>query len=206
MATFLQTSGAIAMSDINSVFGRGNSLSNYTGTQYYTASGGPYTFPGGPISFNNFYGTGPSSNVSFTVGYTSNFTNGYIVDTVYPTGAPGGAGIRWNANGTMDYYDYSFGYASLGERWGSPATSGIGSGYWIRFTRTGTSGASGANYSTASTGWLQLNSGREVTVYKNPGFSGMGATYTVEISSSSSGSPVLSTRTGIGILMTDSYL
>ena len=144
---------------------------------------------------------------SFTVAYSGGFGNGYFIDDVfYSAGAPAGAGIRWNTNGTMDQYGYSFGYASLGETWGNPTTSGIGSNYWIRFTRTAYGGFGAAAASTASTGWLQLTSpGREIAIYQDSA-SQITAEYTVEISSSSSGSPVLTTRTGITIGLSNGYL
>jgi hypothetical protein len=206
MAGYLQGSGSIALSEINSVFdGRGLNLNSYRGTQWYTAGGGSGTFPTTAISFSDFWGKGPSP--AFTVAYSSGFGNNYFIDGVfYNFGDPAGAGIRWNTNGTMDSYNFSYGYASLGETWGNPTTSGIGSNYWIRFTRTATDGYFAAAASTASTGWVQITSpGREITMYRSPAEQ-MTATYTVEISSSSSGSPVLSTRTGITIGLSNGYL
>ena len=203
MAT-LQSSGAISISQINAEFGRGNNLNAYRGTTWYTDAGGSGTFSSGAISMSEFYSK--RATPAFTVAYSSGFGNGYFIDGVfYNFGDAAGAGIRWNDNGTMDSYDFLYGYASLGETWGNPAISGIGSNYWIRFTRTATDGFYAASVSTASTGWLQLNSGREITIYRNPAEQ-MTATYTVEISSSSSGSPVLTTRTGITIALSNGYL
>jgi hypothetical protein len=206
MAGYLQGSGSIAMSQINSVFdGRGNNLGAYRGTTWYTAGGSSGTFSSGAISFSDFYGKGPSP--AFTVAYSGGFYNGYFIDDIfYSFGATAGIGIRWNANGTMDQYRYSTGYSSLGETWGNPTTSGIGSNYWIRFTRTATGGSGAAAASTDSTGWLQLTSpGREIVLYQSPA-NQVTATYTVEISSSSSGSPVLTTRTGITLGLSNGYL
>ncbi len=206
MAGYLQGSGSIAMSEINSVFdGRGNNLGAYRGTTWYTAGGSSGTFSSGAISFSDFYGKGPSP--AFTVAYSSGFVNNFYIDDVfYGFGEPAGAGIRWNTNGTMDQYGYDFGYQPLGETWGNPTTSGIGSNYWIRFTRTATDGFGAAAASTASTGWVQLDSpGREITIYQASATQ-ISATYTVEISSSSSGSPVLTTRTGITIGLSNGYL
>jgi hypothetical protein len=205
MAGYLQGSGEISMSQINSVFdGRGQNIGAYRGTTWYTAGGSSGTFPSsGSLAFDYFYSKGPSP--AFTVAYSSGFGNYYFVDDVYfYPGAPAGAGIRWNANGTMDQYHYSTGYSGLGETWGNPTTSGIGSNYWIRFTRTATGGFGAAAASTASTGWLQLNSGREIVIYQASA-NQTTATYTVEISSSSSGSPVLTTRTNITIGLSDGY-
>jgi hypothetical protein len=207
MAGYLQGSGSISLSQINSVFdGRGLNIGAYRGTAWYTAGGGSGTFPtSGSLAFDYFYGKGP--NPAFTVAYSSGFGNGYFIDDVfYSFGEPAGAGIRWNTNGTMDQYGYDFGYQPLGETWGNPTTSGIGSNYWIRFTRTATDGFGAAAASTASTGWVQLDSpGREITIYQASATQ-ISATYTVEISSSSSGSPVLTTRTGITIGLSNGYL
>ena len=206
MAGYLQGSGSIALSEINSVFdGRGLNLNAYRGTQWYTAGGGSGTFPTTAISFSDFYGKGPSP--AFTVAYSSGFANGLFYDEAfYYAGAPAGAGIRWNANGTMDQFTYTSGYSSLGETWGNPTTTGIGSNYWIRFTRTATGGMGAAAASTASTGWIQLSSpGAGIYIEQNPAYQ-VTATYTIEISSSSSGSPVLTTRTGITIGLSNGYL
>jgi hypothetical protein len=200
----LQSSGAISISQINAEFGRGNNLNAYRGTTWYTDAGGSGTFSSGAISMSEFYGK--RATPAFNVAYSSGFVNSYVIDYVYYTGQPAGIGIRWNANGTMDQYNYSTGYSSLGETWGNPTTANIGANYWIRFTRTSTGGPSATSYSTASTGWLQLNFGREIVLYKDVGFPGMFAAYTVEISSSSSGSPVLTTRTGVAIVFSDGNL
>jgi hypothetical protein len=159
------------------------------------------TGSGTTISMSDGWG-----KANFTVAYSSGFGNGYFIDDVfYSFGETAGAGIRWNANGTMDQYGYDFGYQSLGQTWGNPTTSGIGSNYWIRFTKTATGGPGADAASTASTGWLQLNSGREIVIFQSPA-NQITATYTVEISSSSSGSPVLTTRTGITIGLSNGYL
>ena len=204
MAGYLQGSGSIALSEINSVFdGRGLNLNAYRGTQWYTAGGGSGTFPTTAISFSDFWGKGPSP--AFTVAYSSGFANGLFYDEAfYYAGAPAGAGIRWNANGTMDQFTYTSGYSTLGETWGNPTTTGIGSNYWIRFTRTATGGMGAAAASTASTGWVQIN-GVGIYIEQNPAYQ-VTATYTIEISSSSSGSPVLTTRTGITIGLSNGYL
>lgn len=199
----LQASGAISISQINAEFGRGNNLNAYRGTTWYTDAGGSGTFSSGAISMSEFYGKRASP--AFTVAYSSGFYNSLVLEDVFYGGAAG-AGIRWNANGTMDQFHYSNGYTSLGTTWGNPSTSGIGSNYWIRFTRTATAGPGATTASTASTGWLQLNTGREIVIQKNPYATVMNATYTIEISSSSSGSPVLTTRTGIVIALTDGLI
>ena len=155
--------------------------------------------PSGAIRLGaDFYG-----KANFNVAYSGGFTNFYFLEYLYNFGGPGGIGIRWNSNGTMDEFRYDTGYSSLGETWGSPTTSGAGSNYWIRFTRTAASGFGATTYSTASTGWLQLNTGREIVIQKSSITSPMLATYTIEISSDSGGSTILTTRTDITLYLTD---
>ena len=156
---------------------------------------------GSTISLASFYG---KSN--FTVAYNSLYiSNGAIYDDLYTTGSTGSVGLRWNANGTMDYFSFDFGYQSNGY-WGSPTTTGIGSNYWIRFTRTATNSfgtPTAATNSTASTGWLQLSSAREIGISRTPGQHDFSATYTIEIASDSGGSTILTTLTGITIVLYD---
>jgi len=188
MATFLQTSGAISMSDINGVFGRGNSLSSYLGTTYYTAGGGPYSFPGGPISFYNFYGTGPSPNVTISLSQLQSrslqeFFGGYGYIT-----------LTFNTNGTWSCVGSVSGTIASGN-WASPTTTNVGNSYWVRWTRTASTLGGGS--STPSSGWLALDAARTITVTNN-GTSGgyVDSTYTLEISTNSSGSNVVASCTG----------
>lgn len=187
---FLQTSGAISMSDINTVFSRGNNLNAYRGTTYYTASTGPNTFSSGAISFSDFYGTGPSGGVTVSLvgfegespfrGYYVGVTPIYCYINLYNDGQSFGDNIPV--------------YVS---NWAYPTTSGIGSSYWVRFTRTFSSGTNGG--SRASTGWLSLASGADCYSYKNtyPSLGAYTAVYTIELSTSSSGSPVVATATDV---------
>ena len=75
MAGYLPSSGAINLSQINSVFdGRGLNLNAYRGTTWFTSAGGSGTFSSGAIAFGDFYSKGPSSAAfSFTI--SSNQTN-----------------------------------------------------------------------------------------------------------------------------------
>lgn len=111
MATYLPSSGALSISAINSVFGRGNNLNAYRGTTYYTSSAGPYTFSSGAISMSSFYGTGPDANTfSFTI--SSNQTNANLRSLAVSAG--------WNQS--------------------SAVIATIASGIYIYSTSTGTPG------------------------------------------------------------------
>jgi hypothetical protein len=96
-------------------------------------------------------------------------------------------------NGT--WYWYGNGINSSGT-WISPTGSSVGNNYWIRFTRTAFSGGLYAT-ATASTGWMQLNTTRSIIVGTPLQGANESATYTIEISSSSGGSPVLATASGV---------
>lgn len=84
-----------------------------------------------------------------------------------------------------------------------PDTSGvpgIGSSYWVRFTRTAWTGVSA--YSNDTTGWLQLNQDRVVGVYSAVGDNSSlttTATYTIEVASTSTGGTPISTTTGLEV-------
>ena len=160
----------------------------------------------GAISISSFYG-----KANFTVAYSAGFTNSYVLDDVFDSFASenASAGIRWNTNGTMDQFQYSDGYTGLGETWGSPTTTSIGSNYWIRFTRTAVQSIgspTASTNSTASTGWLQLNTSREINIFRYPGQNQFAASWTVEISSDSGGATILSTRTGVTLVLLDNNI
>ena len=179
----IPSTGSVSMSQINTEFGRGLNLNAYRGTTYYTASAGPFTFPSGSISMNNFRGTQASPPVSVAItGLASNYYSTYdfslpvsCVLTFYPDG-------YWQVDYSPSQVD--------GGTWYTPNTATLGSNYWIRFTRTAVGGTSGT--STPSSGWLNLSSNQVVRVDKTINSGTYTSTYTIQISSSSSGSPVLS--------------
>jgi hypothetical protein len=196
------TSGSLNRS-INIELSRAaGATSNLNETALRTLAGIPTN--GSTIRFSSFYGID-----NFTVGYNSLYIfNGAVFDDLYNAGSTGAVGLRWNANGTMDFFDFTTGYSAMGY-WGSPTTTSIGSNYWIRFTRTATNSIgspTAATNSTASTGWLQLSSGREIYIDRTPGQNFFSATYTIEISSDSGGATILTTLTGIVLQLTDADL
>jgi hypothetical protein len=78
--------------------------------------------------------------------------------------------------------------------WYSPTTVGIGSSYWVRFTRNSIT-QSGATSASASTGWLALSSTRSITVSAGSATGDVFANYTIEIASDSGGVTIVSTST-----------
>jgi hypothetical protein len=93
----------------------------------------------------------------------------------------------WNGVALLSGQTYS-------GNWFTPTTSGIGSSYSIRFTRTTTYGFNGT--STASTGFLALNSNPAITVERTTTGNGLyAALYTIEIRNSSG--TIVSTSTNV---------
>jgi len=190
MAGYLQASGAISMSQINSVFdGRGNNLNSYRGTSWFTAAGGSGTFSSGAISFNDFYNKGPSAARTFSLASLLEiFGEANSGGTAYSEYAFGSDGSIVGA--TSQSGSFAVGH------WTTPITGGIGSSYWIRFTETASSGAGVTVYGATRGVWLQLSSLRTYGLSRTA--NGLGyRVYTVEISSDSGGSTIVATATGV---------
>ncbi len=87
----LQASGAIAMSQINAEFGRGNNLNSYRGTGWWTDGGASGSFSAGAINFSDFFSKrvsapGTPGNDAYTKlllhldgAYTDSSSNGLTV-------------------------------------------------------------------------------------------------------------------------------
>lgn len=196
MAGYLQGSGSIALSEINSVFdGRGLNLNAYRGTQWYTAGGGSGTFPTTAISFSDFYGKGPSPAI--TISLASITSNEPFEGSALAPGEPCAVNLDFNSDGTWDAVLEALG--GIDGNWATPTTANIGSSYWIRFTRTFFSAGFG-NSASGSTGWVQLTSGEGVQVYNSGTNSSVSATYTIEISTNSSGTNIVASASGIDLV------
>ena len=159
----------------------------------------------GAISMSNFYG-----KANFTVSYVGlGFDNNAFIPDFYDAGETASVSLRWNADGTMSILEFPTNYTTFGVTWGAPTTAGIGSNYWIRFTRTATNSTgspTAATQSTASTGWVILSNTPSISIDRTPGQHDFSATYTIEISSDSGGSTILSTRTGIVLTLQDNAI
>ena len=101
----------------------------------------------------------------------------------------GYSSFNFHANGQIDATEGAFGGDPF-NRWGVDGITG--GNFYIRFTRTLLSGSLAT--ATASTGWLQLNTSRQVGVSSS--FAGV-AGYTIEIAGGSGGTPLLLTRTDV---------
>jgi hypothetical protein len=139
----------------------------------------------GAISISNFYG---KSNI--TVSLSSVTSNEPFEAQALAPGESVFVTLDFNSDGTWDATLEAFG--SVDGNWATPTTTGIGSSYWIRFTRTFFSGGFG-NSATGSTGWLQLTSGQGLQVYNSGTDSIVTADYTIEISTNSSGTNIIAT-------------
>ena len=178
----------ISISQINTEFSLGNSLSAYRGVTWWTDAGGTGTFDSTNLDMSEFYSK--RVNSPFTVSLAT--LNG---TTTTSSGDDVTIELYLNTNGTWTITGYE---GQLGaSNWGTPTTAGIGSSYWVRFTRTTNPFAPGI--ATASTGWLQLSSNRGVGVY-NPGAGGVATgIYTIEISTNSGGTAIVATATNVSL-------
>jgi hypothetical protein len=178
----------ISISQINTEFSLGNSLSAYRGVTWYTDAGATGTFSAGAISMSEFYSKRVNSP------FTPSLSQLQSVWIVSSWSSPTSLTLLMSSNGTWTGVG-SEGNVATGN-WGTPTTSGIGSSYWIRFTRTAQDIPSGGQSSSASTGWLSLSTAQQVTVY-NPASGGtFSATYSIQISTDSGGSTIVASCTG----------
>jgi hypothetical protein len=100
------------------------------------------------------------------------------------------------ADGSMGYFS-SGGSGSMGN-WTTPTGSGIGSSYWIRVTQTSSFG--GFTETGSGRGiWNQLNVAQYFGISRSLGGYGQ-AVNTIEISTNSSGTNIVATRTGMSVI------
>jgi hypothetical protein len=140
----------------------------------------PNDFWGKPAGFTTVsLASLPSNTFVF---YTSSFT----IEAV----------LVFYSNGTWETQEN--GSLITSGNWGSPTTSGAGSNYWVRFTRTGYTPIGDPEYSTATTGWENLGADRLIQVYTYfDNISASSGTYTIQIATDSGGANIVATRTGV---------
>jgi hypothetical protein len=149
---------------------------------------------GSTWSMNSLYGR---SNV--TISLASVEANEPYEGLPPAGGEPGEATLTFFSDGTWDAY-LGIGAGKSGN-WATPTTAGVGAGYWIRFTRTAYVPNGASNSASGTTGWLQLNSGfgQGVFVTRVSGPGATFATYTIEISTNSSGTNIVATAVNIDV-------
>ena len=138
-------------------------------------------------SMNSLYGKSARS-----------FSLASMVDVDGTAFPPDTAYAEWvfYADGTMGYFT-SNGSSSMGN-WTTPATAGIGSSYWIRVTETYSTG--GFTITGSGRGiWNQLNVAQYFGISRGLGGYGQSIN-TIEISTNSSGTNIVATRTGMNLI------
>jgi hypothetical protein len=176
-----------------------------------TQTGGTsgYSFSAASGAWTNITNSGLTIGISGPVGSSYNVTGTYIIasdsggvnqlgsGTITLTGGSSVQSSNWS--GTTPLVLAGNGSATLNgtatSSWYSPNVPNVGSGYWIKITRT--SGAAGVNFSAAQGSWTNItNSGLTIGMTGYTGDVGtvsVGGTY--QISSSSTGTPVLGSGT-----------
>lgn len=95
----LPASGQLSFSQIQAEFARGYSMSNYTGTPYFSAGGGG-VFPSSNLSFSNFYSTSSSPPPpSFVMSYLR-YAGQSVAYVSWSLTAPGYPFTYWQLYGT----------------------------------------------------------------------------------------------------------
>ena len=186
--------GVITMNDVRIELAYGGSSITFNDSAVRTLAGKS----SGTISMYDMRGkpTGPGS-VSYPV------ADNYMFEETYDTSQgdnTGEIGAKWGSDGVLYSFSDKYSYQSIGN-W----TTGTPSGFWIRFTRAAPgSGSSPTNIttrSTASTGWMQMNSDHEIVFSGTWGL----VKYTVDIATDSAGSNIVSSRTFF-LQLTDGYV
>lgn len=185
--------GGTAGQSINLELGRSaTAQSSLEESALRTLAGRPGS--GTTISLSDFWSKSTASYVNPIFGAYNNATFSSLNEFGFAS-----TEIDFNPDGTWAIYSYD---TTLGEsnnvlgNWITPTTANIGSGRFVRYTRTATSGNSG--FSTASTGWLSMAGMTYVEVsaaafdyipkYRQ-------ATYFVEIATDSSGINIVTSGT-----------
>ena len=127
---------------------------------------------------------------AITVSLASISSQGTFTAESYTVGEPATAEIAFNTNGTWYFYGEAAG--DLSGNWATPTTAGVGTGYWIQWTRTYFSGGFGSS-ATPTSGWQQLNDVRFISVGNTGAITQVSAQYTINIATDSAGANVIAT-------------
>ena len=150
----------------------------------------------------SLFGVGGSgTTISMSSGFGKSartFSLASVVDVDGTAFPPDTAYAEWvfYADGTMGYFSSGIG-GSMGN-WTTPTTAGIGSSYWIRVTETYSTGSFTITGSGRGS-WNQLNVARYFGISRNLGGYGQSIN-TIEISTNSSGTNIVATRTGMNLV------
>jgi hypothetical protein len=174
--------------------------SNSSGTTTITVNAGVYTDAAGngntsgTLSFS--YNTSSGGGGGVTIANPPAYNNQSYTSTDYSLGYAQ-ATLTYFANGTYQVYDNGSegGFAITSGNWATPTTAGIGSSHWVRFTRTAQS-VGQYGYAVPTSGWIQIDGSSSQTYVSMSSPDGLmrtaSATYTVEISTNSSGTSIVS--------------
>jgi hypothetical protein len=179
--------GSTATRSINLELGRAaGASSNLNETALRSLAG----VASGAISLSNFYGKSSLSYVT-TLGFNGQTYGDQDLDagnaiSYLQMFSDGTWRVTLQANTTQ--YDGN---------WATPTTAGVGAGKYVKFTLGTTDGSSSGTSWSTTTGWQELNATRQVSVGASTVTTGKYriATYTVEVSTSASGSPVVASGT-----------
>lgn len=174
-------SGTITFANIQTEFGGSTplSMSNY----YASATGNVTPGSAGKNGFLPSSGTNSFDNFRSATKFVAQNSPGssYSISdsSIQFDPSPGGI-LTYKTDGTWSSTTLNVVVTGSGN-WGSPTTTSVGNYYYVRFTRTATSGSGGT--STASTGWLQLTANRAISVSRSTATTGTyTATYTIDLS------------------------
>jgi hypothetical protein len=165
-----------------------------TGTNFSAAQGAWTNITNGGLTIGLTGGTGlTNATGTYIIASDSGGVNQLGSGTVTLTGGTNVDSSNWS--GTTPLNLAGNGAATLNgvstSDWYTPNASNVGSGYWINITRTG--GTAGVNFTAAQGSWTNItNGGLTIDISGYTGDVGTAtASGTYQISSSSSGSPVL---------------
>lgn len=180
----------------------GISVNGVAGTLSGTpTTSGSYQFILGVQDANGFV-TQKTYTINVAAGHTTTTTWGGSTSVSNSLDTESGLDVTFDSNGQVTRHYTAFGgdFDSITNNWFTPTTAAIGNSYWIRFTRTSPSSPPAGTTATNSTGWLSLASPQTFSIFASYNAAtnkprSITATYTVEISTNSSGTNIVVSTT-----------